>query len=536
MVLRGRPLGRRGSEGARDRIVRAGTGVKMHAGNLLSERAASTPNREALFDLASGRRYGYAQLNRRANRAAHMLREAYGIEKGDRVAVLAHNCPAFVELFFAVGKIGAILAPLNWRLSVSELSYIVGDSKPKVLFYGAELAATAGALGERTHLAHTVCLDAAAPAGALRYEEELAKASASEPSHPPLAADDTYCILYTSGTTGKPKGAMIPHRQVLWNCIATAASWGLSDRDVSPVFTPMFHAGGLFAFLTPLLYLGGRIVLGRAFSGGADLRVIAEERCTVILGVPTIYTLWRESEEYERVDLGAVRFFISGGAPCPRSLMAAWRQERGVVFRQGYGLTEVGPNCFAMSDEDSVPKSGSIGRPIMHSQMRLVGADGGEVGVGEAGELAIRGPHVCTGYWGNPEATAAALRDGWFYTGDMARRDEDGFYYIAGRSKEMIISGGENIYAAEVEAVFNDHPGVAESVLIGEADEKWGEVGVMVVIPRPGRSIRDRDLIEFCSGRLARYKIPKRVVFVDDFPRTALGKPQKAEIKRIHAR
>jgi fatty-acyl-CoA synthase len=465
-----------------------------------------------------------------------MLREAFGVAKGDRVAVLAHNCPAFVELFFAVGKIGAILTPLNWRLSASELEYIMGDCQPRVLFYGAELAETAMALCESSDLPTPVCLDAPVPDGAPRYEEELAKASASEPTQPPLAADDTYCILYTSGTTGKPKGAMIPHRQVLWNCINTAASWGLSERDVSPVFTPMFHAGGLFAFLTPLLYLGGRIVLGRVFTGGADLRVIAEERCTVILGVPTIFTLWRESPEYEQVKLDSVRFFISGGAPCPHSLMAAWRQERNVVFRQGYGLTEVGPNCFAMTDEDSLPKSGSIGRPIMHSQMRLVDAAGQQVAVGEVGELLIRGPHVCTGYWGNPKATEDALRDGWFHTGDMARCDEHGFYYIAGRSKEMIISGGENVYAAEVEAVFNDHPGVAESVLIGEADDKWGEVGVMVVIPRAGRTIRDRDLLEFCSGRLARYKIPKRVVFADDVPRTALGKPQKQEIKRIYAR
>ena len=514
---------------------RAGEELTMHAGNLLSDRAALTPHREAMFDLASGRRHTYAELNQRVNRAAHMLREGFGVGKGDRVAVLAHNCPAFVELFFAVGKIGAILAPVNWRLSVAELAYIISDCAPRVLCYSPEFAGAVEELAGVTDMCPSVCLESPAPAGAHYYEAEIARASTAEPVRPALCADDTYCILYTSGTTGRPKGAMIPHRQVLWNCINTVASWGLSERDVSPILTPMFHAGGLFAFLTPLLYLGGRVVLGRLFSGGADLEVIARERCTVILGVPTIYTLWRESPEYQRVDLGAVRYFISGGAPCPRLLMAAWREERGVVFRQGYGLTEVGPNCFAMSDRDSLAKAGSIGRPIMHSEVRLVDGSGGDVGVGAVGELAIRGPHVCTGYWRNPEASAAVLQDGWFHTGDMASRDQDGFYSIAGRSKEMIISGGENIYAAEVEAVFNDHPGVAESVLIGAPDRKWGEVGVMVVIPNSGAAIGDRELLEFCAGRLARYKIPRRVVFVDDFPRTALGKPQKNEIKRIYA-
>jgi fatty-acyl-CoA synthase len=495
----------------------------MHAAHLLSDRALLSPGREALVELASGRRFTYAELDARSNRAAHLLAEL-GVGRGDRVAVLAHNSAAFVELFFAAGKLGAILVPLNWRLAASELAYVIGDCTPALLVCGAGHEARVDELARFADLPPRLSIDGAT-LPAPRYEDELAHASAARPDTPPLTGDDPYCILYTSGTTGRPKGAVIAHRQVLWNCISTVASWGLSDRDVSPVFTPLFHAGGLFAFLTPILYAGGRIVLGRAFEGDEDLRTIARERCTVILGVPTMFHMWREGSEYRAADFSSVRFFISGGAPCPAPLLHAWRTEKQVVMRQGYGLTEVGPNCFAMSDTESVTKSGTVGRPVMHLEMKLVGG-------GDTGELALRGPHVCAGYWRRPDATAEVLRDGWFHTGDIARRDEDGFYSIVGRAKDMIISGGENIYAAEVEAVLLDHPAVAEAALVGVPDDRWGEVGVVAVIPKPGTRPSEADLLAFCQARLARYKIPRRVVFVDDFPRTALGKPQKHDIRR----
>jgi fatty-acyl-CoA synthase len=496
----------------------------MHAAHLLRDRAALTPEREALLELDSGRRCSYAELDARANRAAHVLSARFGVRRGDRVAVLAHNSAAFVELFFAAGKLGAILVPLNWRLSAIELASLLADCTPAVLACGAGHEALVDELARLAELPPRLALDGA-DLDAPRYDAELARASADPPGTPPLSGDDPYCILYTSGTTGRAKGAVIPHRQVLWNCISTVASWGLTERDVSPVLTPLFHAGGLFAFLTPLLYLGGRIVLGRRFDGDADLRAIERERCTVVLGVPTIFHLWREGEAYRGADFRAVRFFITGGAPCPASLLDAWRSEKRVVLRQGYGLTEVGPNCFAMTDEESVQRSGSVGKPVLHLEARLAGGD-------DAGELALRGPHVCAGYWRQPEATAQVLRDGWFHTGDLARRDRDGFYTIVGRAKDMIISGGENVYAAEVEAVLHEHPGVAEAALVGEPDPRWGEVGVAAVIARPGARPSEADLLGFCAGRLARYKIPRRVVFVDDFPRTALGKPQKAELRR----
>ncbi len=502
-------------------------------GDLLTRRAALSPAREAITELATSRRWTYRAVAVRAHKLANTLRHRFGVRAGDRVGILAHNDLAHIDLLFAAAHIGAIAVPLNWRLAPVEVAAVVADCGLSVLIVGPEHAATAAAVCDQGSPPHLIALGGADVPGP-GYDDLLAAADDGLPERPAVGPDDTACLLYTSGTTGAPKGAMIPHRQILWNCINTAVSWGLRDTDVSPVFVPLFHAGGLFAFLTPLFYLGGRIVLGRGFDGEGDLHAIERERCTVVLGVPTIYRLWRESTAYDAVDLASVRFFISGGAPCPPSLMQAWRDERGVVFRQGYGLTEVGPNCFAMSDEESVAKAGSIGRPGLIGDVALVDGTGARVATGEVGELALRGPHVCTGYWGNAEATDAALRDGWFHTGDMARCDEDGFYTIVGRGKEMIISGGENVYAAEVESVFSDHPGVAEAALIGRPDDKWGEVGVMIVIPREAATPvpTEDDLLAFCAGRLARYKIPRQVVFAPDFPRTALGKPSKPELRR----
>lgn len=508
----------------------------MHAADLLTDRARLTPRREALTELATGRRFDYAQLNERANRLANWLR-GLGLKKGDRVAILALNGVAYLDLLYGLPKIGAILAPLNWRLVTRELLYIVGDCQPRVLICGPEFVDLLAEM--RPHLAVEllVALEGAEIEGALSYEEGLASAPAGEPERAPLAADDVLAILYTSGTTGRPKGAMIPHRQVLWNCINTVISWGLREDDVSPVFTPLFHAGGLFAFLTPLFYAGGRIVLARTFEPEATLQAIADEKCTVILGVPTLYQMWLEAANLDEVDLSHVRFFINGGAALPPSLAREWLEAKGGVLHRGYGLTEVGVNCFSMTDEESATRLRSVGKPIFHSRMRIADPEtGADVPAGEAGELLIAGPHVCGGYWRNPQATAQALRDGWFHTGDMARRDEDGYYYIVGRYKDMIKSGGENVYAAEVEAVFLQHPAVAEAALIGQPHEKWGEVGLMVVVCHPGRAATEEDLRSFCQDRLARFKIPKRIVFAEALPYSPYGKVMKEELKKRYVR
>ena len=501
--------------------------------DILAVRSKLTPHREALYDITSGVRYTFAQLNERANRTANFLQEKYNVQKGDRISILAHNSVSYVDLLFGLGKIGGILAPLNWRLISRELTYIVNDCQPKVLIVGPEFVPVLDEMRGEINVEHVISLEGAKVSGAELYEDLLNKASSGEPKRPIIDENDAYCILYTSGTTGKPKGAVLPHRQVLWNAINTVISWGLSEKDISPILTPMFHSGGLFVFLVPLFYAGGRIIMARSFDPNVSLKLIVDEKCTVILGVPTLFQVWMNSPQFENIDFSHVHFFISGGAPCPPSLIQAWSKSKGVTMRQGYGLTEVGVNCFSMTDEDALRKVGSVGKPIFHSEMRLVDMDGNDVPVGETGELIIKGQHVCVGYWNNEEATKQSLIDGWFHTGDMARMDEEGYFYIAGRYKDMIISGGENIYAAEVEAVFREHDAVADAALIGQPDEKWGEVGLMIVACKPNQTVGADELLKFCAGRLAKYKIPKRIEFVETLPYSPYGKVIKAELKKI---
>ncbi len=502
----------------------------MRVNDLLERRTKLTPWRVAVVEDATGRRFTYADLNERADRAAGFM-QRLGVREGDRVAILAHNGVAYVDLLYGLGRIGAILTPLNWRLVANELAYIVNDCQPRVLVCAPEFAATVAEMRPSVQVPAYVGLEGAALEGACSYEEGLADAAA--PAGRPADDDESICcILYTSGTTGRPKGAMISHRQVFWNCVNTVISWGLTEHDVSPILTPMFHSGGLFVFLAPLLYVGGRVVVARPLDADAALRLIERERCTVILGVPTLFQMWLQSPVLPQADLRHVRWFVSGGAPCPVALIEAWRGASGTVLRQGYGLTEVGVNCFTMTDEEAVARAGSVGKPIFHSQVRIVNQAGQEVPPGEVGELIIAGPHVCSGYWRNPQATAESLRDGWFHTGDMARMDGEGFCYIVGRYKDMIISGGENIYAAEVEAVFREHPAVADAALIGKPDARWGEVGLMVVVLRPGAAAAAEELLAFCQDRLARYKIPKEIVFTDALPTSPYGKVLKPELRK----
>jgi len=504
----------------------------MHAADLLSKRAHLTPERIALVELETGERYTYSNLNERANKLANFMRDELGVQPGDRVSILAKNSIVYIDLFYGLAKIGAIFAPFNWRLTARELAYMFNDLEPKVLICEPEFVQVVEEMKTDIHVEHYVNLRGAGMPGAVDYENGLKQASGQDPTRPEMDEETAYCILYTSGTTGNPKGAIIPHRQILFNAINTVVSWGLTEKDISPVYTPLYHAGGLFAFLTPILYVGGRIILARDFDPVDSLRWIMDEGCTVILGVPTLFQMWMDSDYFDEADFSQVHFFISGGAPCPPQLMNIWRDKKDIIFRQGYGLTEVGANCFSMTDEDSVPKTGSVGKPIFHSKMRVVNPETGEdVRVGEAGELWIHGPHVCAGYWRNPEATSAAITDGWFHTGDMVHMDEDGFFYIGGRYKDMIKSGGENIYAAEVEAVFREHTAVKDAALIGKPDKTWGEVGLMIVILDDGKTIEQDELKEFCRERLAKFKIPKEIVFADDLPYSAYGKVEKVKLK-----
>ncbi len=503
----------------------------MIAADVLGERARLTPEALALVVVDPALRLSYRELDERAVRCALAWR-ALGLARGDRVALLAHNRVEYLDAFFAAGKTGTILVTLGTRLTAHELAPIVEDSGARVVIYDGAFAATVAALRSRCEsVERWVALDEAPEPADPSYGRLVAAADPRgfEPTR--CDPEDVYCLLYTSGTTGKPKGVMIPHRQVAWNGYNTVCGWQLRADDVSPIFTPLYHAGGLMAFLGPIFTVGGTIVLHRGFDPAEIWRTVERERCTVVLGVPTIWKLLMEAPEFERADLSSVRCLYSGGAPLPTWIAEVY-QSRGIVFKQGFGMTEVGVNCFAMSVEDSVRKPGSIGRPMMHTEVRLVGGDGVEVPAGEIGELWFRGPHVSLGYWNRPEATAEAYVDaGWFRSGDLARRDEEGFFYIAGRAKEMFISGGVNVYPAEIEATLLQHPRVRDAAVVGIEHPTWGEVGVAFVVPLEAGSLDGEAVLEFLAERLARYKVPKEIIEVQELPRTAYGKVVKGELR-----
>lgn len=503
----------------------------MNAVELLTHRARLTPEKEAIVEVATGRRFTFAQVNQRACQTARWL-TALGIEYGDRVSILGHNSIAYVDLFLACGKIGAIFTPLNWRLTADELTWILNNCDSKLLVVESEFEEVAHQLDSATRIQHTVMRQT--------FDQAIAAEATEEPAVPErLNGESIHAILYTSGTTGRPKGALIPHRQVLWNAIATATSWGLTSADCAPILTPMFHAGGLFVFLTPLIYAGGKVLITKEFDLAGSISLIEKEKCTVVLGVPTIFQMWLDSNILQAADLSAVRYFISGGAPCPVPLIHRWRDTTGISLRQGYGMSEVGVNCFSMSNEESISKAGSVGKPIFHLNAQIIDETGASLPQGETGELVFSGPQVCVGYLNNPEATAETIQNGWFHTGDMARIDEDGFVQIVGRFKDMIISGGENVYAAEVESALMSHPAVQLCALVGKPDEKWGEVGVMFVVTESDQPVPSADelaaqLIEHCHQKLARFKVPKEIIFLYELPHSPYGKVEKIKLKKAY--
>ena len=498
---------------------------------LLEGRAAIEPGREAVSDLGSGERHGYGDIAARGRRVAAGLARRAGVRAGDRVALLARNGTAYLDLLLGLEGCGAILVPLNWRCTVGELAFVLDHCRPRAVVWDPAFAGTVAELRERTAVARWIPLVRGADSGAELAHDELVVGTDAPPMPARAGAPgNPACILYTSGTTGRPKGAVIPHRQVTWNAVGTALSWGLRESDATAVLTPMFHAGGLFALATPLLAVGGRVVLVPDFDPDESLRILARERCTVVLAVPTILRMWLDAPALGEVDLGAVRWIVTGGAPCPPDLAAA-AAARGLTLRQGYGMTEVGVNCFATTDAVARRKPQTVGRPVVHGRIRIVDEQGRDVEDGETGELLLAGPHVGLGYWQDPEATAEAIRDGWFHTGNLARRDAEGDIAIVGRKKDMIISGGENVYAAEVEAVFREHPSVADAALIGRPDPTWGEVGWMAVVSRRGCVAEPGVLLEHARARLARYKVPKRVLVRDRLPYAAYGKVIKAELR-----
>jgi len=503
----------------------------MISGDILGERARLSPDVVALIHVPTQSQFTYAELDRRALQCARIWTEICSLRPGDRVCILSENRVEYVDAFWAAGKSGVILVPLGTRSTARELQQVLADCGPRSLMYSSRYANLAKELHQLAPLEHLIDLDAEADvSNALSYAGARQQVRADPfPTRP--EPEDLFCLLYTSGTTGRPKGVMIPHRQIAFNAATTVLSWQLRATDRVQIYTPMYHAGGLTVFMTPLFAIGGSIVLHDGFDPAEILRTLQDKKCTLLFGVPTTFKMLLDSREFASVDLSHLRWCASGGAPLPLNLLQAY-QERGVTFRQGYGLTEVGVNCFAMSDADSLRKAGSIGKPMMFTEARVLDASSSQVATNEVGELCLRGPHVCLGYWNNPNGTRQALDDeGWFHTGDLARCDNDGFFFIAGRSKDMIISGGVNIYPAEIEKELLDHPSVSEAAVIGMSDEKWGEIPVAFVALKAGTRTTDLELIKFLRSRLNKIKLPRRVIRIDAMPRNAYGKILKLELQ-----
>ncbi len=495
--------------------------------------AMYAPGQTALTDEESGRSFTYAQCDTIINRLAGVLLHEYGIAKGDRIAVLAGNEIEYVFLFFAAQKCGAILVPINFRLTPREITHIVEDCDPALFIcqeqYGDAAEAFPAALRDRMAIAAfdgpdsiTVrAFNEALPANRLRQEADF---------------DTPVMVLYTSGTTGAPKGAVITHGMLFWNSINTSMRLNLVQQDVTLTFAPFFHTGGWNVLTTPFLHRGGHVILLKKFDPAQVLRLCDSAGVTILFGVPTMMDMMQQAPEFTEASLRTVRYAIVGGEPMPIKLIRAW-QEKGVPIRQGYGLTEFGPNVFSLNEEDAIRKIGSIGFPNFYIDTRIVDDDGNDVADGEAGELLLRGP-VCTpGYWNNPAATDATIRHGWLHTGDVVRRDEDGYYFVVDRKKDMFISGAENVYPAEIEQFLRTHPAVKAVAVVGVPDDRWGEAGKAFVVLHEGAQATAEEILDFCRGNLAKYKIPKYVVFLDILPMSDSGKILKKQLREIdHAR
>jgi fatty-acyl-CoA synthase len=472
-------------------------------GRWLRDRARTTPDRAAIdeHDLLTT----YGELDVRSEQLAAALLHS-GLSRGDLVATLTGSSGEHVVVFFACAKAGLGLVPLSWRLAAPELAFQLDDAQPAIFLVEPEHAELAD---------EALAVATAAPRRVAFGELE----STGDARDAPVEDDDTVLLVYTSGTTGRPKGAQLTHANCFWTNLGFDLATGVGGEDVVLQVLPQFHCGGWN--VQPLLawWKGALVVLERSFDAPRCLELIERKRVTTMMGVPAIYQFMAEEPAFDDADLSSLRTAVVGGAPMPEALLERW-QERGVAIVQGYGLTEAAPNVLCLPPEDAVRKAGFAGKPYPFVDVRL----------SPEGELQVRGPNVFAGYWRNPEATAAAFEDGWLRTGDVAEQDDEGNFRIRGRLKDMYISGGENVYPAEVEGVLHEHPAVSDAAVVGVPDERWGERGVAFVVIRAGAEASGEDLRDWCGDRLARYKVPREVRFVEELPRSAMNKILKEEL------
>ncbi len=505
----------------------------MYIGDYLGRRTVYSPDALAIVDTGKTPewRLTFAQMNDRANRLANALHNA-GVAKGDRVAMLALDGVEHLDVLFACGKLGAIHTALNWRLHWRELQQILADVTPVALIYddGFTEAVTQLASAPST-VRHWIHLDGPGIPGSSDFNTLLAGASAVPCACETLTEEDIAAIVFTGGTTGLPKGAQISHRQIAWNGLNTVIH-DLGRGDIYLNVFPMFHVGGLFVYTLPQIILGGTTILMKRFEPERVLQWIEQEKVTVFAAVPAMYQMLTQSALWPEVDLSSLRFCTSGGAPLPVPLVEQYTREKGIRFKQGFGMTEFGPGLFALAPEDAIRKAGSIGRPNFYVDARIVDSNNRPLGPHQVGELVLKGPSLASGYFNNAAAWAAVIdAEGWFHSGDLARYDEDWYFFIVDRLKDMFISGGENVYPAEIEAALYRHPAVFQCAVVGVPDPRWGEVGKAFVVLKPQQTATAEALLTHLGEHLARYKIPRQVEFVAALPISAAGKVLRRELR-----
>jgi fatty-acyl-CoA synthase len=510
----------------------------MYIGDYLGRREVYSPGKVAIIDAGKSPelRLTYREWNRRVNRLANWLREHAGVGYRDRVAILAQDGVEHLDVLYACGKLGAIHTALNWRLHWRELVALIEETQPKALIYSDTFKESVAEIERATHgrdqaIGCYLHADGEGLPGSLPYEAALAGVAETAVTCEKLVEEDIACLLFTGGTTGLPKGAQISHRQICWNVLNTVIH-DLSHDDIYLCVFPLFHAGGLFAYVSSQVVFGNTTILTRQFDPVQVLDLIEREQVTVFAAVPTMYQMLAQAPNFETADLSSLRFCTSGGAPLPVPLIQQYTREKGIRFKQGFGMTEFGPGLFALAPEDAIRKAGSIGRPNFFIDVRVVDQNNRPLGPNQPGELLLKGPSGCSGYWNDPEASAAAVdAEGWFHTGDIVEYDDEWYFYVRDRKKDMFISGAENVYPVEIENVLYLHPAVHMCAVIGVPDEKWGEVGKACVVLKPGQTATPQELIDHMQAHLARYKVPRSVEILDALPLSSMGKILKRELR-----
>lgn len=486
--------------------------------------ALYSPEKIAVKEYETGHTYTYKQVNNLSNFLSSYFQNEYKLSKGDHVAVLAENCLEYIVLFGVAQKLGITLVPLNYRLTSKELDYVVSNSEAKLIITEEKFHEKVAVLDIYKQIEHKLTFPE------LRQLLDSGAETENYFQHLQLEEDLPIFIIYTSGTTAFPKGALYTHKMLFWNSINTAIRLAITSEDRTLRVTPPFHTGSWNVLFATFMLHGAHVVIMKSFDADTALKVLEEEKCTLWWAVPTMLKMMSDSELFEKVELKNLRYFVVGGEAMPIPLIDKWHN-KGVLIRQGYGLTEVGPNVTSLNHTDAKRKQGSIGTPNFYYQIKLIDMDGKEV-IGEGtGELALKGPTVTPGYWKNDEATKETIRDGWFFTGDVVKRDAEGFLFVVDRIKNMYISGGENVYPAEVEYVLRKHPAIEAVAIIGVPDEKWGETGKAFIVKKQEAEVSAEEITTYCIEKLAKYKVPKQIEFIEALPVNNAGKIDRKKLK-----